>query len=310
MRLNPACFYLSGLLLLYLAGCSTIPPHAPTPSADKSVVTGSNPVKGGVAIKGGGYYKDDGPGDNPPANIESIPDAEPKTEPLHKFANNPYTVLGQTYVPNTQFKPYKVQGLASWYGKKFHGQKTSSGERYDMYGMTAAHPRLPIPSYARVTNIKTNKSVVVRINDRGPFHSNRIIDLSYSAAYKLGIVQSGSAAVEVESIDPDNNMAPVAALSQPVTEQPLPVAPVALPVEIDKSGIYLQLGAFTSADNASSFSNKIKQQLGDLSSTLHTLSRQGVFRVHLGPYASRSEALLMSARLKQDLAISPLIVVR
>jgi rare lipoprotein A len=156
---------------------------------------GSTPEKGG-------YYKDDGPQANPPANLDRIPDAVPRAEPLNKFANRPYKALGREYVPMTSVQPYRERGSASWYGKRYHGQKTSSGETYDMYQMTAAHPTLPIPSYARVTNLKNGKSVVVRINDRGPFHAGRLIDLSYVAAYKLGYVQAGSAQVEVESIVP------------------------------------------------------------------------------------------------------------
>ena len=156
----------------------------------------------GASPRPGGYYKDDGPHDNPPANLERVADAVPKSEPLHKFANRPYTALGKEYVPMTALQPFKQRGLASWYGKRYHGQKTSSGEVYDMYQMTAAHPTLPIPSYARVTNVKNGKSVVVRINDRGPFRATRIIDLSYVAAYKLGYIQAGEATVEVESIVP------------------------------------------------------------------------------------------------------------
>jgi len=148
----------------------------------------------------GGYYKDDGPHDNPPSNLERVPDAVPKKEPLSKYANRPYSAMGKDYVPMTKVQPFSQRGLASWYGKRYHGQKTSSGETYDMYQMTAAHPTLPIPSYARVTNVKNGKSVVVRINDRGPFRSDRIIDLSYVAAYKLGYVQAGQATVEVEAI--------------------------------------------------------------------------------------------------------------
>jgi rare lipoprotein A len=150
----------------------------------------------------GGYYKDDGPGANPPSNLSSVPDASPKSEPLHRFANRPYEVFGKKYVPLTKVQPYKQRGLASWYGKRFHGQKTASGEPYDMYAMTAAHPTLPIPSYARVTNLRNGKQVVVRINDRGPFHSGRIIDLSYAAANRLGLIGSGSGEVEIDAIVP------------------------------------------------------------------------------------------------------------
>ena len=154
---------------------------------------GSTPNKGG-------YYKDDGPHERPPANLERVADAVPRAEPLHKFANRPYSALGKNYVPMTSLQPFSQRGLASWYGKRYHGQKTSSGEVYDMYAMTGAHPTLPIPSYVRVTNLANGKSVVVRINDRGPFKSDRVIDLSYVAAYKLGYIQAGQARVEVQSI--------------------------------------------------------------------------------------------------------------
>lgn len=157
-------------------------------------------LSGCSSTRPGGYYKDDGPHERPPANLEQVADAVPRSEPLHKFANRPYEALGKRYVPMTSVQPFRQSGLASWYGKRYHGQKTSSGETYDMYAMTAAHPTLPIPSYVRVTNVANRKSVVVRINDRGPFKSERVIDLSYVAAYKLGFIQSGQARVEVEAI--------------------------------------------------------------------------------------------------------------
>lgn len=156
----------------------------------------------GSAPRKGGYYKDDGPPDSPPAKLASIPDAQPRAEPLHRFANRPYAVFGKTYVPMTRLQPFRQRGVASWYGKRYHGQKTSSGETYDMYAMTAAHTTLPIPSYARVTHLASGRSVVVRINDRGPFHAGRVIDLSYAAASRLGILQGGSAEVEVETVLP------------------------------------------------------------------------------------------------------------
>lgn len=150
----------------------------------------------------GGYYKDDGPEAKPPSNLDSIADATPRSEPLHKWANRPYQAMGKNYTPLTSVQSFKQRGLASWYGKKFQGQKTSSGELYDMYKMTAAHPTLPIPSYVRVTRVSSGKSVIVRVNDRGPFHGGRIIDLSYVAAYKLGYIQNGQAEVTIEAIVP------------------------------------------------------------------------------------------------------------
>ena len=150
--------------------------------------------------KKGGYYKDDGPERNPPGNLDRVPDAKPRSEPLNNAANRPYVVFGKKYVPLTKVQAFHQSGLASWYGKRFHGQKTSSGETYDMYAMTAAHPTLPIPSYARVKSVKTGKEVIVRINDRGPFHSGRVIDLSYAAAYRLGFIGAGSGEVQIEAI--------------------------------------------------------------------------------------------------------------
>ena len=151
----------------------------------------------------GGYYKDDGPDANPPSNLDNVPDAVPKIEPLASGANKPYTVFGRSYAPDVSGGPYQEQGRASWYGKKFHGNSTSNGERYDMYAMTAAHRTLPIPSYVRVTRVSSGKTVVLRINDRGPFHSDRIIDLSYVAAYKLGMLGPGSTEVIVQRITND-----------------------------------------------------------------------------------------------------------
>jgi len=155
-----------------------------------------------------GDTRDDGPGAPLPSNPDSIADARPRSEPLNRGANSPYTAPGgRKYVPFQSLTPYRQRGLASWYGRKFHGKPTSSGERYDMYAMTAAHTLLPIPSYARVTNLSNGRSVVVRINDRGPFLAERIIDLSYAAAYKLGFVDAGSVQVEVETILPRSSAA-------------------------------------------------------------------------------------------------------
>lgn len=165
-----------------------------------AVVAGCSSTNG---RRGGGYYKDDGPDAHPPSNLDAVPDAAPRIEPLAGGANRPYVVFGKRYVPMTGDQPYTQRGIASWYGKKFHGNSTSIGEPYDMYAMTAAHPTLPIPSYARVTSAINGKTIIVRVNDRGPFHDNRIMDLSYVAAYKLGIIGPGSGEVTVQRILPD-----------------------------------------------------------------------------------------------------------
>ena len=176
-----------------------------------------------------GYYKDDGPGENVPSNLDSIPEARPRPEPLSRSANRPYTVFGREYVPATSLRPYKERGIASWYGRKFHGEKTSIGETYDMYAMTAAHPTLPLPSYARVTSVATGKSVVVRVNDRGPFLHGRVIDLSYAAAYRIGIAQKGSGEVEVEAIIPGETVLVTAAPLPPVALAPASPPPPGQP---------------------------------------------------------------------------------
>jgi len=164
-------------------------------------------IAGCGSSKPGGYYRDDGPGGRPPVDLDRVADAKPRLEPLNQTANNPYTALGRKYTPYRSVKPHRERGLASWYGRGFHGKRTASGERYDMYAMTAAHTILPIPSYARVTHHGNGRSVVVRINDRGTFRTDRIIDLSYAAARRLGYVQAGSARVEVEAVLPGKTSA-------------------------------------------------------------------------------------------------------
>lgn len=264
----------------------------------------------------GGYLAGDGPGAETPVNLDEVPDAVPRAEPLHRYANREYTALGKTYKPLDSTGNYKESGIASWYGKKFHGQRTSIGEIYDMYAMTAAHPTLPIPSYARVTNTATKKSVVVRVNDRGPFLHDRIIDLSYTAAHKLGIVNSGSAEVEVESIPVDGSSsltvstelsAPDKAVPAAVAAAPVPVAPAAAPVA---GKVYLQLGAFKSPQGAESFLAKMRTTLGEGGRPLSLIEKDGLQRVHLGPYASQSEARAASEKLKSRLGFKPYVSVR
>ena len=152
------------------------------------------------APKHPGFYREDGPPERVPSDLLATPDAVPRDEPLNPYANRPYAALGRTYVPDTSDAPFKQRGMASWYGREFQGNRTASGERYDMFAMTAAHPTLPIPSYARVTRVDDGRSVIVRINDRGPFVRDRIIDLSYAAAARLGLAVPGSGEVVVERV--------------------------------------------------------------------------------------------------------------
>ena len=228
----------AGALTLLAAACTTVRAPAPAP-AGEAVTEPGRPTRVAPALPAagsgrGGYYLDDGPGDAPPPNLLATPDPEPTIEPYSMRGNRPYSVFGKTYTPLTDNRPLKQRGMGSWYGKKFHGQKTASGELYDMYKMTAAHPTLPIPSYARVTNVKNGAQVIVRVNDRGPFHSSRIIDLSYTAALKLGYIGYGSADLEVERLLPDEIARmkrgggnPVALLAQPARAM-LTTTPAAL----------------------------------------------------------------------------------
>lgn len=256
------------------------------------------------ASKPGGYYLDDGPGANPPANLDAIPEPVPRLEPLNKYTARPYTVLGQRYVPFTELRPYKARGLASWYGKRYHGQKTSSGETYDMYQLTAAHTLLPLPSYARVTNVANGRSVVVRVNDRGPFHEDRLVDLSYAAAHRLDIIERGSALVEVETIIPGEGGSVPAAAPAPVP------APVPVPVSAESGGIFVQLGAFSVAENAEQFLRKLRIDLDWLSGSMSLYRGDGLYKVHAGPYASREQAEGVAERVRQELGFRAFVLNR
>ena len=294
------------MALLGLVGCSSAPKppvriESSAPSADKTPAPAPPPTTSS-STRPGGYYKDDGPGANPPPDLEFIPNAEPKPEPLHKFANNPYAVLGQSYVPDKTRKPYQARGIASWYGKKFHGKRTSSGEIYDMYGMTAAHPTLPIPSYVRVTSVKNGKSVIVRVNDRGPFHSNRIIDLSYTAANKLGYVQAGSGLVDVESIDPSQE-SPTANTTTLVAAEP--VQPTPTP---DTGDVWLQLGAFSVQANAEQLLAKLKAEMGALGENVRVQAVEGLYRLRAGPFKSSVDANDWAAQFKRLTDIQPVLL--
>jgi rare lipoprotein A len=280
---------IAAALVVCLAGCST-PAKREAPA---------EPAKRGA------YYKDDGPGENAPSNLAAIPDAEPRFEPLHRFANRPYQVFGKDYVPLDAVAPFRQRGIASWYGKRFHGGLTSSGERYDMYAMTAAHPTLPVPSYVRVTNVATGRSVVVRINDRGPFHADRVIDLSYTAAWRLGYADAGSALVDIEAIVPGTTPA-VQARAPAAAPSPQGVALA----QTEAKGVYLQLGAFTVRENAELFRAKLMREFAWLSDPIQVIAGESLFRLHLGPYRNPEEARAIAERIRAQVSLSPLVVVR
>ena len=299
-----------------------------------SPITGSAPIKNdkagaadnaGSKPGAGAYYLDDGPGDNAPANLDGVPSAAVKAEQPLPRANKPYVALGQAYTPATAYAPYKKQGVASWYGKRYHGKKTSTGEIYDMYAMTAAHTTLPIPSYAKVTNPANGRSVIVRINDRGPFKRDRLIDLSYVAAYQLRLVNHGSGLVEVEAIDTSlaamqknvpalsQESLPVATESdgvviQAVATEPAGVAKAASPAAPVASGFYVQLGAFKSEANSLLLQKKI-QDLGLMENAgAAKVYNDGLYRVRLGPYANRVDAENFAAKIRQQLDMTVLVI--
>lgn len=334
----------AALLALLLGACAS--PPAPTVVESAPAETAKSAPKpaakkpGFVLRRGGGYYKDDGPGEEIPDNLDEVPDAAPHFEPLARAANKPYVVFGKEYVPFTSVRPYKARGIASWYGKKFHGQKTSIGEPYDMFGMTAAHPTLALPSYVRVTNLANGRSVIVRVTDRGPFHADRVIDLSYTAAYKLGYVNNGSTQVEVEAIVPDSTgvvyaqVAPpppvakappaeaedeIAALAHRLAAETAPVqAAAAAPADnaagtlasVLARGVYLQLGAFASADNAENLRARLANELDWVAEPIRVNPGGGLYRLHLGPYASRADAEKVAEKIRVAYGFKPTFVTR
>jgi rare lipoprotein A len=219
-------------LAVTISGCGSAPIGSASPIERPQISKAPRATQTQRAIRGGGYYLDDGPGDAPPADLDSIPEPVPQLEPLHRGAMRPYVVLGQTYTPMTELTPYRSRGLASWYGRRYHGKQTSIGDIYDMYAMTAAHPVLPLPSYVRVTNVMNGKSIIVRVNDRGPFIDNRLIDLSYTAAHRLDVLATGSALVEVETIIPDGTQSStIAAAPRARTALSIPRTVVSSPPE-------------------------------------------------------------------------------
>ena len=264
----------------------------------------------------GGYYLDDGPGDNAPANLDDIPDAVPRLEQINRATSRPYHVMGRNYTPMTDLAPYRERGVATWYGRRYHGKPTSSGEPYDMYRMTAAHPILPIPSYARVTNVDNGRSVVVRINDRGPFLGERLIDLSYVAAHKLDLLRSGSAMVEVESVLASSTSAAARvtgnAQTVPVVAAPLAIetrAPTGTPQEAavvsNSSGLYLQLAAFAVKENAERFLERVRPLIDSEQAPLVLVPAGAVYRIQSGPYADRQSAEQAALKFETLLGSTP-----
>ena len=274
--------------------------------------------------KPGGYFEDDGPHKNIPVDVSRVPDAIPKWEPVDPSRSRPYIVLGKKYYPLTDARNYRQLGTASWYGRKFHGRRTALGEKYDMYAMTAAHTTLPLPSFVQVRNLANNKTVVVRVNDRGPFLHKRLIDLSYAAAYKLDMLKTGTANVEVTAITPGYQPAPVetgvevrpiaATTQDPIEAEPLPVSTpepavvaqtkpatvtttTANNAEAVKS-IFVQVGAFGAMENAEALRSKLEK--ADFKPVLILpveKQSQSLYRVRIGPLDNTDEGEILARRL-------------
>jgi rare lipoprotein A len=281
---------LSMSLLAACGGKRTRPNHAGASSrqqqgrASAGSVPNADGFRDDLSKSQGSRYRDGNdsvPGDVP--DVSKLVEPVPKVEPRSLYGNkSPYTVLGRSYRVLPSARGYDERGIASFYGNKFHGYKTSSLETYDMYAFSAASTTLPLPSYARVTNLENGKSVIVRVNDRGPFHENRLIDLSYAAAVKIGIWPKGTGLVEVRGIDPGN----------PAQELPAPAV-------VTGGHIYLQVGAFSDADNAQRLAERLRQaNLGAVQVMDAEVNGRRVRRVRVGPLADVDRADEVSARIE------------
>lgn len=285
----------TAMAAIFIAGCGTAP-KAPPPAQPPT--------------RAGGYYQDDGPPAQVPADIMSTPDAAPRIEPFHSGASRPYVALGRSYTPINDDRPLVQRGFASWYGRQFHGQRTSTGEIYDMFAMTAAHPTMPLPSYARVTNLANGATVVVRVNDRGPFRDGRVIDLSYAAAMRLGIAGNGTGEVEVQRITHREIAAASAPAALAAAQSPVPPAappapaPTPAPAAAASGRWAVQLGAFAGVDRAQELLQRVQAALSrpqaggpvvDLQPRIE--SDGGLHRVLLGALPEREAATALASRL-------------
>ncbi len=252
-----------------------------------------------AACGGSVFEKGDSAPRNPP-DLSSIPDAVPKAERIRPQNQKSYVVFGRRYYPMPTNAGYREKGIASWYGKKFHGRDTATGEPYDMYRMTAAHKTLPLPSYAEVTNLANGRKIVVRVNDRGPFHGGRIIDLSYAAATKLGIIGRGTGQVEVKAINATDYTVtqsrpqpPAAAVKVAATGQ------TGYDAQRIGPGVYLQVGTFSSIGRAEDLKDKLAGHLDETVFLMPVYRPQGaLYRVRVGPLVSVEASEAMAAKLK------------
>lgn len=264
---------------------------------------------GGCGVRGPGFPDEqDGPGEH--RDVSRVPDAVPRVEPRSRGGNpQSYVVFGKRYYTLPHSRGFVERGIASWYGRKFHGNATSNGEIYDMYVMTAAHKQLPIPTYLEVTNLENGRQVVVRVNDRGPFHENRIVDLSYAAASRIGMLGKGTALVEIRAIDPAAPKAPPTRLAKSPTPAKQPAVPA--PQAAGHSPrIFLQAGAFSDSGNAERLRTRLAEGLASgVRVVPATLASGPVHRVQVGPLASVEIADEVSSRMHGLGITEPLVVI-
>lgn len=274
------------VVVLLLSACAAHKPRKATPPAQ----TGSSPTAPvhETSLPQSMRYRDvrDGGPDAPAVDVSKLIEPTPKSEPRARYGNkSPYSVLGKTYTVMPEARNYVERGTASWYGNKFHGYMTSSLEPYDMYQFSAAHKTLPLPSYVRVTNIENGKSVVVRVNDRGPFHENRLIDLSYAAAVRIGVWPKGTGTVEVRVLDANS---------------PEPKPSTAVPAADNHSRVFVQLGAFADRSNAQGIVERIEQAgIGRASIVTTRMDSREIHRVRIGPLESVDAADALVVRLQK-----------
>lgn len=261
----------------------------------------------GCSTGGGGsrYAIEQDHGPARAVDVSRVPDAVPRVEPKSRGGNkSPYRVLGKTYYVMPSAAGYKERGVASWYGKKFHGHKTSNGETYNMYGMSAAHKSLPLPAYVQVTNLANGRKVIVRVNDRGPFHGGRIIDLSYAAASKLDMLGSGTARVEVQAIDP-RSWSGSSAQVRAITSAPAPT-----PQVVAGSGRFLQVGAFSLQATADEARRHLEGLLPGYQVRIVPLQRQDrtLYRVQVGPVQLNANLAELVSRIEAAGYLRPHLV--
>jgi rare lipoprotein A len=335
-------------LAMVLAGCASGPAPSTAPGSTQASVPVMRP--------GPAPSRDrDGPPSDAPPNLAALPDPVPQIEPIKPGGpNKPYVVLGQAYEPTVADVSWKERGLASWYGTKFHGRRTASGELFSMYGLTAAHRTLPIPSYARVRHVGTGKEIIVRVNDRGPFHSARVMDLSYAAAVKLGITGAGSAQVEIERLTFDEIRSgawrrgtvmdpnPTLAAASPVPMAPVAIeeaadpilqaaaSGVSLPTSLDVTtldavavtpgtarayttaakGYWVQLAALGKRDGVERMQQRVATELSALQPLLAVFHEAAFFKLQVGPYGSRDQALAAAQQARDALQVTPMVIER